>query len=1486
MNFPFKKNVSGVKKKKQKFEEVTDYIPTNNHFWADIASSSFSNSNVDATQNVNKNIATSIVQQNEEPFLNQTNVHTPALPLDDTNVQGSQTLIGKKRNKKKNKKAGSLEYKPTINPFWANIVGNPNSDLNATQVTTKQVTVSQVKQNHGSLVEKTVEHSPALLLDELKIHRQHTSIPSVKSGFGKKKSNFIQGLQLKNIPSGADIATNNSISNSVVESKPIAATLQVQQNQEPIKQRSNNSPCLPVAKPNIQSQQTSIVKPGFNKKKKKIKQGPQYKQKNIVSNSNIVNSVAVSKPIAAKSQVQQNQESIKKINNNSPGLPLGESNIQSQETSIVKQDFDENSDNKQGLQYNPTNFPFNANVAANSSVPNTVLESKPTAASSQVQGNQEPTKDLTNNCSGLPSAKTNIQCHQTSIVKPVYSKKKNKFKQDLKYKQRNIASNSSITNSVVKSKPIASKSQVQRNQQYINKVTNNSPGPAIVETNIQSQETSFGNKFLKKNKTEFKQGWQYKQKNIPFWVDVDASDCTLNSNLGAKQKTAEFIIESQQDSTNQLKMPFVNKQVQKEQKNREEQNVNQNEKSNETNTTLNKPSVKIEKNIPDNNEQNIVENIQQEPIKIESEDVPQIDSKSTQQSIKINLQRTIKQEVKVSTPEPEADKPDKRDNLDSIESNVAEQKAAKIPVLSNMTAKNKTKNKCFDNNVQPMQVMNNTDYPAQIQNPVHPILMQNPTGPTLTHAPARTFQMPQQTYPNIYNTENPNYFPVNNTFQTPVVQGPPESLQNYPNIHYQGLNSASRLPSAYVSTNPMPVYPGPYDQMQPTYVQQPPHNVYTENFTNAPTYVNTDIPGPAITQPYSPSEIFNENREDSTKEDAKVRAVSSSPDMFEPGQKRLSAFKRLGPLTQTKKPKLTINVSLGKEHNVREVVGETQEPQIPECIPFHEREDIVTSSDEIVKRYLPHWPWKNRIIVKREVSARVSKSAMMMEQEQMEEIYENNNIFVQVAVKGYPSTWTKEDVLDTLLENLAGKSFIPCFIEFTPLQCKFLVVRCRSALVAIHKLGFCVQKYDVVLSITISNINMSLKNLDFTPKYVLQKRIAMGIDNETKLSLKAFTLQSDISHFIYFPLNRVNNQMGIMELRSYHEWRNLRELDLSDNRLTTLDGFDLQQATPQLYSLNISNNYIAKITVLLQCRELPLKSLTLEGNPLCTDYTNPDDYVKVLRMMFPMLKKIDGLPVVLKGNMPLIQKNFCFHEAKDVVEKFLEVYFPIIDSEPSERYIIKSMYDNDAILTITHQPKLGLSAVHWHFRSLFNSGRKNSKNEKDCVTSKQNIVKFLSKWPNLKHDPTTFTVDVLWHSDTTTILRVGGVVKITSETLAVDEHVLAFTRTFLLHTSNGCEYKIRNEMLYWELPTDEYTKNAFRITLPKSTLTTELKTPPDKIMKENLIKIFMKLTELERSPSKRCLEEKDWNLKDALDFFVKLVKLIHIDVLYDTPVSK
>ncbi|XP_045774045.1 nuclear RNA export factor 1-like isoform X2 [Maniola jurtina] len=611
-------------------------------------------------------------------------------------------------------------------------------------------------------------------------------------------------------------------------------------------------------------------------------------------------------------------------------------------------------------------------------------------------------------------------------------------------------------------------------------------------------------------------------------------------------------------------------------------------------------------------------------------------------------------------------------------------------------------------------------------------------------------------------------------------------------------------------------------------------------------------------QVYSPTN--NEDREG-----------SESPDMLEQGQKRLSAFERLGPLAQPKKPKLTINLSLSKDQDVREVV------EIKKDVPVHDNEEIVNSTDETVIKFLPVWPWKQQVVAKKTVTVRTSKTVMMMEQEQMEEIYatEKDNAYFMIAVKGYPPSWAKEDVLDTMLDNLKGKSFVPLFIEFNSKECKFFVIRCRGALLTIHWLGFVMRKDDVELKISISLSNISIKKLDFNPRAVIKRRIAMNYDGERVLDLSEFTLKYDISHFIYFPLNRSWNQDEIVRIQSDVVWEYLTELNLSHNKITSLEGFNLELTTPRLRTLDLSHNCIENIKPLLQCRQLPLKRLHLEGNPLCTDYTDPERYVTVMKTIYPTLRELDDIPIVLKGEMPNFQRNYCPPDAMVVVEKFLEIFFPLLELPREDRADIQSMYSDKAVMTITYRNRMRHDPTFKDARNLLIKSRVLLEGDCDEVHGASSIVKLLKKWPNIQHDPATFTVDVMFHSESSTVVRINGILKLTAESLAEDETLLAFTRTIHLHTKNGSEYKIYNEMLYWDKPTHEFSKRAFQmLSVPKkNVLDIKFESPPDDDTKERLVEIFMKITELEKLPSERCLEAKDWHMKHALEYFMKLLKL-------------
>ncbi|KAJ8719796.1 hypothetical protein PYW08_011971 [Mythimna loreyi] len=650
-----------------------------------------------------------------------------------------------------------------------------------------------------------------------------------------------------------------------------------------------------------------------------------------------------------------------------------------------------------------------------------------------------------------------------------------------------------------------------------------------------------------------------------------------------------------------------------------------------------------------------------------------------------------------------------------------------------------------------------------------------------------------------------------------------------------------------------------------------PQTPNTMTASTSPILVQTDDPID-VQQPYSPSDIYSEQ--------ASLELPEGDAELTEqnqPGQKRLSAFQRLGPVTQPKKPKITINLNLTKDQPVREVVNETDDD--PEkYTPVHLRKDMLTSTDETVMRFLPAWPWRKNVAVRRSATARTSRSVMILEQEKMEEAYEKENIYIQISVKGYPSTWTKERVLDAVLESVKGYSLIPCFAEFTQHECKFLVLRSRSALIVLHKTGFYIHKDGVELTITISLPVLNDK-LDFIPRIVLRKRIIMSF-MDRKVNLSAFTMQDDISHFIYFPLNRVVNQRDCIHLQTSIDWNRLVDLDLSHNRLTTLSGFDLINVTPNLKHLNLSHNCLEKITVLLNDRLLPLKTIHLEGNPLCHDYIDPEHYVKVIRMLFPAVVEIDGVPVHRKGELPAHKQNYCPEDAQEVTEKFLEIFFPLLDSGSEHRSLLQEMYEEDAMLTVTYCYKLRYSQIYRNYRNLFLYARFLDEGETDTVVGAMAITKLLNRWPQTEHDPLTFSVDTLYHTETTTILRVSGILKLTSESLAEDEHLLSFTRTVVLHSEDGAEYKIQNEMVYWSEPPPAAARLAFRVnTVPQKNSNLKIEATTDEDLRDKYLKIFMKMTTMDKKICERCLEVNDWNFKLALEHFTKLLKLNNLDSL-------
>nr|XP_032518606.1 uncharacterized protein LOC116771014 [Danaus plexippus plexippus] len=634
---------------------------------------------------------------------------------------------------------------------------------------------------------------------------------------------------------------------------------------------------------------------------------------------------------------------------------------------------------------------------------------------------------------------------------------------------------------------------------------------------------------------------------------------------------------------------------------------------------------------------------------------------------------------------------------------------------------------------------------------------------------------------------------------------------------------------------------------------------YTSNNLNLNQKIFVQTDESNVSQLYSPSDVY----EGLAKED--------SPDSE--SVTRTSAFQRLGP--PEKKPRLTINVSVDTDHSIRDVSDGSGR-----YIPAHEKQELLESKDGTVLAFLPTWPWKNSIVTRKTVSYRSSKTLMMMNKEYMEEKYEKDSAFFLIAVEGYPEQWTKEDVLDLVLDHLKGKHFVPCFIEFTPKECKFFVIRSKGALLTIHSLGFVIRRDNIEVRLSIAQTVLTLRQIDFLPRIVLRSRLCMGYDGESKLDLSEFTLKTDISHFIYYPLHRNFNQTELIHLPSSVSWHTLTELILSHNKITCIEGFNLDKSTPRLNALDLSHNNIESVLSLLPIRQLHLLKLSLEENPLCYDYIESDHYVKVLKSIFSSLREIDGIQII-HDFVPNTKQNYCPEDCRNIVEKFLEVFFPLLECSPDDRRPMQSMYADNAVMTVTHRGQLRYNTSNKLALNLLIKNRNILTGDLDYIQGSSNILKLLKKWPNIQHDPSTFTVDVVYSTDTYITFTINGVFKVTAETLAENESLLTFARTVTLYSANGFEYKITNEMVHIDEPYYEWEKKAFQIvSIPKRALCFKFDSTPDENTKTRLIYILMKITNANEKQCESYLVDRNWNFKEALELFTQAIKANNIETIH------
>ncbi|XP_016833855.1 nuclear RNA export factor 2 isoform X2 [Cricetulus griseus] len=297
----------------------------------------------------------------------------------------------------------------------------------------------------------------------------------------------------------------------------------------------------------------------------------------------------------------------------------------------------------------------------------------------------------------------------------------------------------------------------------------------------------------------------------------------------------------------------------------------------------------------------------------------------------------------------------------------------------------------------------------------------------------------------------------------------------------------------------------------------------------------------------------------------------------------------------------------------------------------------------------------------------------------------------------------------------------------------------------------------------------------FTGEQMEQLKLALR--KRYDVSQRALNLQklhSDpdlVHHGIDMILTRRSCMAATLQIIQ-EDFPELLSLNLSNNKLIRLDSlFDVVEKAPQVKILNLSTNQLRTAWELEKMKGLKLKELWLEGNPMCSTFSDNSAYVRAVLDCFPELTHLDGRKLPLSSVMDIeepqlmkpCKESFKGSEAiKNQLQQFLQEYYLIYDY--GERQGLLRVYHDQACfsLTIPFNPSdPDLSGLCEYFKDDIDM-----KNPKEFYLqrqllkyTKQDIVDFLRALPKTLHVLSSFQVDMCFQTDTMLCFSVSGLFK-------------------------------------------------------------------------------------------------------------------------------
>ncbi|XP_003803823.2 nuclear RNA export factor 2-like, partial [Otolemur garnettii] len=340
----------------------------------------------------------------------------------------------------------------------------------------------------------------------------------------------------------------------------------------------------------------------------------------------------------------------------------------------------------------------------------------------------------------------------------------------------------------------------------------------------------------------------------------------------------------------------------------------------------------------------------------------------------------------------------------------------------------------------------------------------------------------------------------------------------------------------------------------------------------------------------------------------------------------------------------------------------------------------------------------------------------------------------------------------------------------------------------------------------------------------------------------------------------------------------LLSLNLCENKLYHLDGLsDIIDKTTDIKILNLSKNELKSACELAKVKALKLEELWLEGNPLCSTFSDKSAYISAIQDYFPKLLRLDGQelpsPIIVDIRVPeLIKPSQESYKGPDTIKslvlEFLKQYYSIYDY--GNRQSLLSAYHDEACFSLTipiNSEDSASSSLCEYFKE-----SRNLKMIKDPYLrrrllkhTKCEIVDTLITLPKTQHDFNSFRVDMWFQTEKMLCFSINGVFKETEG--EYQDSVLAFSRTFIATPGSNSNLCIVNDELFVRDASSQETQSAF------SNPVTTLCSSPMAILsqeQQEMVQAFSTQSGMKPNWSQKCLEDNEWNYSKAGEIFTAL----------------